>query len=80
MVTKEEDNFLRVVYLNKVATTALRRYFDNVHPNLLSDLSSPTNISILSNLYKPLRGQKRVLNPEQWNILYPSSGKVQLQI
>lgn len=76
MVTKEEDNFLRVVYLNyQVGTTALRRYFDNVHPNLSSDLSSPTNKAILSNLYKPPRGQKRVLYQQQWDILYPSTGK-----
>lgn len=76
MVTQEEDNFLRVVHLNyRVGTTALRRYFDNVHPNLPTDLSSPTNESILSNLFKPPRGQKRVLYQDQWNILYPSSGK-----
>ncbi|XP_052084012.1 uncharacterized protein LOC127721316 [Mytilus californianus] len=75
MVTKDEDNFLRVVSLNyRVGTTALRRYFDKVHPNLQSDLSSPANISILSSLHKPPRGHKRVLYQEQWNILYPSSG------
>ncbi|VDI17828.1 Hypothetical predicted protein [Mytilus galloprovincialis] len=74
-ITKEEDNFLRIVYLNyRVGTKALRRYFDNVHPNLPSDLSSPTNKSILAILHKPPRGQRRVLYQEQWDILYPPSG------
>ncbi|VDI19623.1 Hypothetical predicted protein [Mytilus galloprovincialis] len=75
-ITKEEDNFLRIVYLNyRVGTTALRRYFDNVHPNLPSDLSSPTNKSILASLHKPTpRGQRKVLYQEQWDILYPPSG------
>lgn len=74
-ITKVEDNFLRMVYLNyRVGTTALRRYFDNVHPNLPLDLSSPTNKSILSNLYKTSRGQRRILYQEQWDILYPPSG------
>ncbi|CAG2198749.1 unnamed protein product [Mytilus edulis] len=74
-ITKEEDNFLRIVYLNyRVGTTALRRYFDNVLPNLPSDLSSPTNMSILSNLHKPPRGKRRILYQEQWDILYPPSG------
>ncbi|CAG2224382.1 unnamed protein product [Mytilus edulis] len=64
-----------MVYLNyRVGTTALRRYFDNVHPNLPSDLSSPTNKSILSNLYKPPGGQREILYQEQWDILYPPSG------
>ncbi|XP_052084041.1 uncharacterized protein LOC127721329 [Mytilus californianus] len=75
MATKEEDNFLRVVYLNyRVGTTALRRYFDSVHSNLPSDLSSPPNKAILSSLYKPPRGQRRVLYQEQWDILYPPTG------
>ncbi|CAC5380301.1 unnamed protein product [Mytilus coruscus] len=71
MATKEEDNFLRIVYLNyRVGTIALRRYFDGVHPNLTSDLSSPSNKAILASLNKPPRGQKRVLFQEQWNVLY----------
>ncbi|CAC5380299.1 unnamed protein product [Mytilus coruscus] len=75
MATKEEDNFLRVVYLNyRVGTTALRRYFDCIHPNLPSDLSSPINKAILLGLHKPPRGQRKVLYQEQWNVLYPSSG------
>ncbi|XP_076080658.1 uncharacterized protein LOC143051646 isoform X2 [Mytilus galloprovincialis] len=74
-MTKEEDNFLRIVYLNyRVGTTALRRYFDSVHPNLQSVLSSPSNKAILSDLYKPPRGQRRILYQEQWNTLYPSPG------
>ncbi|VDI21504.1 Hypothetical predicted protein [Mytilus galloprovincialis] len=74
-MTKEEDNFLRIVYLNyRVGTTALRRYFDSVHPNLQSVLSSPSNKAILSDLHKPSRGQRKVLFLEQWNTLYPSSG------
>ncbi|CAG2210513.1 unnamed protein product [Mytilus edulis] len=74
-MTKEEDNFLRIVYLNyRVGTTALRRYFDSVHPNLQSVLSSPSNKAILSDLHKPPRGQRKVLFLEQWNTLYPSSG------
>ncbi|CAG2201854.1 unnamed protein product [Mytilus edulis] len=80
-ITKEEDNFLRIVYLNyRVGTKALRRYFDNVHPNLLSDLSSPTNKSILAGLHKPPRGQRRVLYREQWDILYPPSGNFLIQV
>ncbi|CAG2198306.1 unnamed protein product [Mytilus edulis] len=75
MVTKEEDNFLRVVYLNyRVGTTALRRYFDSVHPFLPADLSSPPNKAILASLHKPPRGQRRVLYQEQWDILYPPTG------
>ncbi|XP_071138346.1 uncharacterized protein [Mytilus edulis] len=74
-ITKEEDNFLRIVYLTyRVGTTALRRYFDGFHPNLQSDLSFPPNKAILLDLHKPPRGQRRVLYQEQWNILYPSSG------
>ncbi|CAG2210515.1 unnamed protein product [Mytilus edulis] len=74
-MTKEEDNFLRIVYLNyRVGTTALRRYFDSVHPNLQSVFSSPSNKAILSDLHKPPRGQRKILYQEQWNTLYPSSG------
>ncbi|VDI65285.1 Hypothetical predicted protein, partial [Mytilus galloprovincialis] len=74
-MTKEEDNFLRIVYLNyRVGTSALRRYFDSVHPNLQSVLSSPSNKAILSDLHKPTRGQRKVLFLEQWNTLYPASG------
>ncbi|CAC5360488.1 unnamed protein product [Mytilus coruscus] len=75
MATKEEDNFLRVVYLNyRVGTNALRRYFDSVHPNLPADLSPPPNKAILSSLHKPPRGQRRILYQEQWDILYPPTG------
>ncbi|VDI14710.1 Hypothetical predicted protein [Mytilus galloprovincialis] len=77
-ITKEEDNFLRIVYLTyRVGTTALRRYFDGFHPNLQSDLSFPPNKAILLDLHKPpkhAKGQRKVLYQEQWNILYPSSG------
>ncbi|VDI58191.1 Hypothetical predicted protein [Mytilus galloprovincialis] len=74
-MTKEEDNFLRIVYLNyRVGTTALRRYFDGVHPNLASDLSSSSNKTLLSNLLNPLRRQRTVLHRDQWNILYPLPG------
>ncbi|CAG2210514.1 unnamed protein product [Mytilus edulis] len=37
-------------------------------------LSSSSNKAILSNLYKPSRGQRKVLFLEQWNTLYPSPG------
>ncbi|CAG2231817.1 unnamed protein product [Mytilus edulis] len=73
--TKEEDNFLRIVYLYyRVGITVLRRFFDGFHRNLQSDLSFPPNKAILLSLHKPPRGQRKVLYQEQWDILYPSSG------
>lgn len=75
MVTKEEENFLRIVYLNyRVATGALTRFFDKLHPHLSADLNIPENKAILQQMHHPLPGRKRVLNQEQWNILYPPTG------
>lgn len=74
MSTKEEDNFLRTVYLNyRVATPALRRCFDRKHPNLAFDLSIPANKKILSNLCNTI-GRRKILNAEQLKILYPLTG------
>lgn len=76
MVSKEEENFLRIVYLNyRVATGALRKFFDKLHPNLSVDLHIPVNKSILTQMYNPPRGRRRVLYSSQWNILYPPTGR-----
>ncbi|CAC5399270.1 unnamed protein product [Mytilus coruscus] len=75
MTTKEEDNFLRIIYLNfQVATPALRSYFDSKHPNLVLDLSFPPNKTVLLDLYKPPPRKKKLLNQGQWSILYPPPG------
>lgn len=76
MVSNEEENFLRIVYLNyRVATGALTRFFDKLHPHLSADLHIPGNKVILQKLYIPPPRGKRVLYPGQWNILYPPPGK-----
>ncbi|CAC5400073.1 DZIP3 [Mytilus coruscus] len=75
MVSKEVENFLRVVFLNyRVATGALKRFFDKLHPNLQADLNIPGNKAILQQLYTPPPRIKRVLYQGQWHILYPSAG------
>lgn len=76
MVSNEEENFLRIVYLNyRVATGALKRFFDIQHPNLSVDLHKPGIEASLKLLYKPPPGKKRVLYQGQWDILYPPPGK-----
>ena len=51
-----------------VSTEALREFFNKKHPNLNADLTS--NDGLLLNLKK-----KRVITNEQWNLLFPTSGK-----
>ncbi|CAC5368067.1 unnamed protein product [Mytilus coruscus] len=75
MVSKEEENFLRIVYLNySVATRALTRFFDKLHSNLSADLHNPRNKAKLEQLLNPPPGRKRVLYQGQWDILYPPTG------
>ncbi|VDH95348.1 Hypothetical predicted protein, partial [Mytilus galloprovincialis] len=74
MVSKEEENFLRIVYLNyRVATEALTNFFDKKHPNLSADLNIPENKTKLHSLYKTPGGKKPVLYRGQWNTLYPTT-------
>lgn len=81
MVLKEEENFLRIVYLNyRVATGALTRFFDKLHPNLSADLHLPGNKYTLQQLNNSLPGKRRVLYKGQWNILYPTPGKCLYQM
>ncbi|CAG2251700.1 unnamed protein product [Mytilus edulis] len=76
MVSKEEDNFLRIVYLHyRVATGALTNFFDKLHPSLSADLNIPGNKAILQDLYIPPPRKKRVLYRGQWDTLYPPPGK-----
>ncbi|XP_063412766.1 uncharacterized protein LOC134695444 [Mytilus trossulus] len=75
MVSKEEENFLRIVYLHyRVATGALTNFFDKLHPSLSADLNIPGNKAILKDLYIPPTRKKRVLYQGQWNTLYPPPG------
>ncbi|CAG2251696.1 unnamed protein product [Mytilus edulis] len=76
MVSKEEDNFLRIVYLHyRVATGALTNFFDKLHPSLSADLNIPGNKAILQDLYIPPPRKKRFLYRGQWDTLYPPAGK-----
>ncbi|CAG2254650.1 unnamed protein product [Mytilus edulis] len=76
MVSKEEENFLRIVYLHyRVATGALTNFFDKLHPSLSADLNIPGNKAILQDLYIPPPRKKRVLYRGQWDTLYPPPGK-----
>ena len=69
--TKETTNYARLCrLLIDVGSDALRNIFDGFHPpaNLSAVLASPTvrkNLQALS--------RKRVLNPKQWSLLYPSA-------
>ena len=68
-LTEEESNFLRFLNLIlRIATEAVRAYFDAVHPpaTLQNDLAS--NHHTLSQI----RG--RVIKKHQWNILYSGTG------
>lgn len=70
-VTEEELNFLRCYFLNlKIASNAVRVYFDYVHPP--AGLSSE-----LANSSVTLKGL-RFMTKLQLNILYPSSSKFEL--
>ncbi|XP_063411142.1 uncharacterized protein LOC134694078 [Mytilus trossulus] len=75
MVSKEEENFLRIVYLHyRVATGALTNFFDKLHPSLSADLNIPGNKAILQDLYIPPPRKKRFLYRSQWDTLYPPPG------
>ncbi|CAG2197183.1 unnamed protein product [Mytilus edulis] len=75
MVSKEEENFLRIVYLNySVATRALTTFFDKLHPDLSADLHITGNKATLKQLLNPPPCRKRVLYQGQWDILYPPTG------
>lgn len=73
-LTLEESNFLRFYYLNlKVATKAVRVYFDHIHRQgrLVWKLKkNETHLKSLDNL----------ITSHQINILYPSSGKFLKQV
>lgn len=76
MVSKEEENFLRIVHLNySVATRALTTFFDKLHPDLSADLHITGNKATLKQLLNPPPSRKRVLYQGQWDILYPPTRK-----
>ncbi|XP_063412587.1 uncharacterized protein LOC134695294 [Mytilus trossulus] len=80
MVSKEIENFLRIVYLNySVAIRALTTFFDKLHPDLSADLHITGNKASLKQLLHPSPGRKRVLYQGQWNILYPPTEKKELK-
>ena len=69
--TKETTNYARLYrLLIDVGSEALRNKFDGIHPpaKLSSVLASPTVHKSLHSLCK-----KKVLDPKQWNVLYPSA-------
>ena len=69
--TKETTNFARLCrLLVDVGSHALRNKFDSIHPpaGLHGVLTKPPEHSILQSLRK-----RRILNPTQWDKLYPSS-------
>lgn len=69
--TEETTNYARLCrLLIDVGSDALRNIFDGIHPpaNLSAVLASPTVRKNLQALSK-----KRVLNPKQWSLLYPSA-------
>lgn len=70
-LSEEESNFLIFNFLNlKVATTAVRVYFDKVHP--------PAGLATeLTKSAKTLKGLC-FMTKQQLNILYPSLGKFYL--
>lgn len=70
-LTVEESNFLRFYFLNlKIASKAVRAYFDLVHP--------PAGLANeLANSSATLRGL-RFISQLQLKILYPSPGKLEL--
>ncbi|XP_063397033.1 uncharacterized protein LOC134681363 [Mytilus trossulus] len=68
-LTEEESNFLRFYYLNlKIATKAVRKYFDSVHPH--SGLANE-----LANSYVTLKGL-RFITKQQLQTLYPSPASI----
>lgn len=78
MISPEEENFLRIVYLHyRVVTPVIKRFFDRKHPNLSADLT--TNKTILYNLRNPPEGFPRVLYAKQWEILYPPRGMLDIK-
>ena len=69
--TKETTNYARLCrLLIDVGSDVLRNIFDGFHPpaNLSAVLTGPTVRKNLQALSK-----KRVLNPKQWSLLYPSA-------
>ncbi|CAC5391177.1 unnamed protein product [Mytilus coruscus] len=63
MVSKEENNYLRIVYRNfQLSTGSL---------TISHDLYLQENKTILKKLLNPLPSRERVLYQKPWNILYP---------
>ena len=73
--TKETTNYARLCrLLVDVGCQALRDTFDNIHvpASLHTVLANPPAQTILQSLYKPKKGRKKILNPNQWGKLYPA--------
>ena len=68
-IAEEETNFLRFgTGIIHVCPNALRAYFDTRHPNLAADLQA--NKALLQSL------RNRIITNDQWDLLFPSTGKV----
>ena len=66
-ISIEKTNFLRFgLAVLDVSPNALRTFFDSKHPNLVADLAA--NRNRLRNV--------RIITTVQWNLLYPTTGKV----
>ena len=73
--TKETTNYARLCrLLVDVGSQALRDTFDSIHApaSLHTVLANPPAQTILQSLYKPKKGKKKILNPNQWDKLYPA--------
>lgn len=73
--TKETTNYARLCRsLVDVGSQALRDKFDSIHVpgSLHTVFANPPAQTILQSLYKPKKGKKKVLNPNEWGKLYPT--------
>ena len=73
--TKETTNYARLCrLLVDVGSQALRDTFNSIHApgSLHTVLANPPAQTILQSLYKPKKGKKKILNPNQWGKLYPA--------
>ena len=69
--TKETTNYARLCrLLVDIGCQALRDTFNHIHPpeSLQKVLATPANQNILQTLFT---GKKKILNPTQWDKLYP---------
>lgn len=71
-ISSEEENYLRIAHLLiRVAPSAVRVRFDQeFHPGGLKIVLNQARYSTLETLNK-----RRVINKDQWDLLFPTSGK-----